>query len=212
MGEHMAAEIQQQGKLDNTLIFYIWGDNGSSAEGQNGTISELLALNGIPSTITQHIKTMNDLAGLDVLGSPKADNMYHAEADGPGKRSGVSAVELREWSTGGDGLGCRAETRGWSVAPRRDNRGRRIGGRPLSHSKAAENARENLPLAPFGGHYVIRTVKTTSLDGTAPQRFVVLAFDSVEKAQALHNSPGTKEVDAIPAKSTKSHSFIVERM
>ena len=24
---------------ENTLIFYIWGDNGSSAEGQNGTIS-----------------------------------------------------------------------------------------------------------------------------------------------------------------------------
>jgi uncharacterized protein (DUF1330 family) len=67
-------------------------------------------------------------------------------------------------------------------------------------------------LAPFGGHYVIRTVKTTSLDGTAPQRFVVLAFDSVEKAQAWHNSPGTQEVDAIRAKSTKSHSFIVEGM
>ena len=36
---------------DNTLIFYIWGDNGSSAEGQDGTISELLAQNGIPTTI-----------------------------------------------------------------------------------------------------------------------------------------------------------------
>ena len=34
------AEIERQGKLDNTLIFYIWGDNGSSAEGLNGTISE----------------------------------------------------------------------------------------------------------------------------------------------------------------------------
>jgi arylsulfatase len=71
-------EIQAEGKLDNTLIFYIWGDNGSSAEGQNGTISELLAQNGIPSTIQQHIKAVNDLGGLDVLGSPKADNMYHA--------------------------------------------------------------------------------------------------------------------------------------
>ena len=36
---------------DNTLIFYIWGDNGSSGEGQNGTISELLAQNGIPTTV-----------------------------------------------------------------------------------------------------------------------------------------------------------------
>ena len=43
-------EIEKDGKLNNTLIFYIWGDNGASAEGQNGTISELLSQNGIPST------------------------------------------------------------------------------------------------------------------------------------------------------------------
>lgn len=71
-------EIERQGKLDNTLIFYIWGDNGSSAEGQNGTISELLAQNGIKTTIPQHIKVLNELGGLDLLGSPKTDNMYHA--------------------------------------------------------------------------------------------------------------------------------------
>ncbi|MCC8943603.1 arylsulfatase [Bradyrhizobium sp. Arg62] len=71
-------EVERLGYGDNTLIFYVWGDNGSSAEGQNGTISELLAQNGIPSTVQQHIDTMNALGGLDVLGSPKADNMYHA--------------------------------------------------------------------------------------------------------------------------------------
>jgi arylsulfatase len=71
-------EIENQGKLDNTLIFYIWGDNGSSAEGQNGTISELLAQNGIPTTIQQHIDALDELGGLDVLGSPKTDNMYNA--------------------------------------------------------------------------------------------------------------------------------------
>jgi arylsulfatase len=71
-------EIEKQGKLDNTLIFYIWGDNGSSAEGQNGTISELLAQNAIPTTIQQHIDALEELGGLDVLGSDKTDNMYHA--------------------------------------------------------------------------------------------------------------------------------------
>jgi arylsulfatase A-like enzyme len=71
-------EIERQGKLDNTLIFYIWGDNGSSAEGQNGTISELLAQNGIPTKIEQHIKALEDLGGLDALGTAKTDNMYHA--------------------------------------------------------------------------------------------------------------------------------------
>jgi arylsulfatase len=71
-------EIEKQGKLDNTLIFYIWGDNGSSAEGQNGTISELLAQNSIPTTIQQHIDALEELGGLDALGSPKTDNMYNA--------------------------------------------------------------------------------------------------------------------------------------
>ncbi len=64
-------KIDQLGYGDNTLIFYIWGDNGSSSEGQNGTISELLAQNGIPTTVKQHIKALDELGGLDVLGSPK---------------------------------------------------------------------------------------------------------------------------------------------
>jgi len=71
-------EIDQLGYGRNTLIFYIWGDNGASAEGQNGTISELLAQNGIPTTTKQQIKALDGLGGLDVLGSPKTDNMYHA--------------------------------------------------------------------------------------------------------------------------------------
>ena len=71
-------EVDRLGYGDNTIIFYIWGDNGASAEGQAGTISELLAQNGIPSTIDQHMNALEDLGGLDVLGSPKTDNMYHA--------------------------------------------------------------------------------------------------------------------------------------
>ena len=71
-------EIEKEGKLDNTLIFYIWGDNGSSSEGLNGTISEQLAQNGIPTKISQHIEALNALGGLDVLGGPKTDNMYNA--------------------------------------------------------------------------------------------------------------------------------------
>jgi len=71
-------EIERLGYGENTLILYIWGDNGASAEGQNGTISELLAQNGIPTTTKDHIKALDSLGGLDVLGSPKTDNMYHA--------------------------------------------------------------------------------------------------------------------------------------
>jgi arylsulfatase A-like enzyme len=71
-------EIERQGKLENTLIFYIWGDNGSSAEGLYGTISEQLAQNGIPTKISQHLEALQELGGLDALGGPKTDNMYHA--------------------------------------------------------------------------------------------------------------------------------------
>jgi arylsulfatase A-like enzyme len=41
-------EVQDEGKLDNTLIIYICGDNGTSAEGtEEGTYNTLTAYNGI---------------------------------------------------------------------------------------------------------------------------------------------------------------------
>lgn len=70
--------LNQTGQRDNTIILYIWGDNGSSAEGQKGSISELLAQNQIPNTIAQQMAALEELGGLKALGSPKTDNMYHA--------------------------------------------------------------------------------------------------------------------------------------
>src|SRR5262249_34984427 len=41
-------QVEDMGKLDNTLIIYIAGDNGNSAEGTlTGTPNEVAALNGI---------------------------------------------------------------------------------------------------------------------------------------------------------------------
>ena len=71
-------ELDRLGIRDNTIVFYICGDNGSSAEGQNGSISELLAQNQIPNTVEQQIEALNRLGGSDALGGPKMDNMYHA--------------------------------------------------------------------------------------------------------------------------------------
>jgi uncharacterized protein (DUF1330 family) len=67
-------------------------------------------------------------------------------------------------------------------------------------------------ISAFKGRYVIRTEKITSLDGTAPKRFVVIAFDSVETAKAWSNSAPQKEIDSIRTQSSKSRSFIVEGM
>lgn len=71
-------ELERLGIRDNTLVIYIFGDNGSSAEGQQGSISELLAQNQIPNTIAQQLAALDRLGGLDALGGPKVDNMYHA--------------------------------------------------------------------------------------------------------------------------------------
>ncbi len=71
-------ELERLGVRDNTIVIYIFGDNGASAEGQNGTISELLAQNGIPNTVEQQITALNAMGGLDELGGPKTDSMYHA--------------------------------------------------------------------------------------------------------------------------------------
>ncbi len=56
--------IQDTGKLDNTLIIYISGDNGSSAEGTpNGTPNEMTTFNGIDVPVAEQMKF------IDVWGS-----------------------------------------------------------------------------------------------------------------------------------------------
>ena len=70
--------LEARGLRDDTLILCIWGDNGSSAEGQLGSISELLAQNNIPNTVGQQLAALDRLGGLPALGSPATDNMYHA--------------------------------------------------------------------------------------------------------------------------------------
>lgn len=71
-------ELERKGPRDNTIVVCIFGDNGAATAGANGTISEILFQNGIPSTIDQHLKALDELGGLDALGSSKADNMYYA--------------------------------------------------------------------------------------------------------------------------------------
>jgi arylsulfatase len=52
--------IDDMGKLDNTLIIYISGDNGSSAEGtMTGTPNEIASLNGVPLPIEASLQFMD---------------------------------------------------------------------------------------------------------------------------------------------------------
>ena len=72
--------------------------------------------------------------------------------------------------------------------------------------------REKVPgtLAPFNGHYIVRGGKTQSVEGEAPKRFIVIAFDSMEKAQAWWDSPAYEAIKPIRQSSAKSRIFIAE--
>ena len=59
--------------LDDTLVYYIIGDNGASAEGLiNGTFNELLSLNGVTDVETTEFM----VSRIDDFGTPKAFNHY----------------------------------------------------------------------------------------------------------------------------------------
>ncbi|MFC0450210.1 sulfatase-like hydrolase/transferase [Rhodococcus jostii] len=61
------------GALDNTLVLYILGDNGASAEGGiHGNFNDIAALNGV------HDTTENILRRLDEIGGQQAYNHYPA--------------------------------------------------------------------------------------------------------------------------------------
>jgi arylsulfatase len=59
--------------LDETLIFYVIGDNGASAEGTpRGTFNELLVLNGVPELETTEFMAER----IELFGTPDAFNHY----------------------------------------------------------------------------------------------------------------------------------------
>src|SRR5580693_3313538 len=62
-------------------------------------------------------------------------------------------------------------------------------------------------LAGFGGKYMVRSQNITAVEGVAPKRLVIIAFDTPEHAKAWADVTDTR---AIRAKTTKSRSFIVE--
>ncbi len=58
--------VEDMGKLDDTLIIYISGDNGSSAEGQmDGTPNEVAMFNGVNVPVEDQLKYFYDVWGSD---------------------------------------------------------------------------------------------------------------------------------------------------
>ncbi len=58
--------LKKSGEFDNTLIFFVYGDNGTSAEGgRNGMFSEMTYFNGVQEKVEDMLKVM------DKWGSPE---------------------------------------------------------------------------------------------------------------------------------------------
>jgi uncharacterized protein (DUF1330 family) len=79
---------------------------------------------------------------------------------------------------------------------------------PTTFQKYAVKVPETL--APFNGHYLVRGGKIQAVEGEAPKRIVVIAFDSTEKARGWEDSPAYEAIKPIRQSSAKSRIFIAE--
>lgn len=66
-------EIERMGELEDTLILYIWGDNGASLEGTlTGSFNEITMQNGVPLTSEQQLGLIQQHGGLETWGGPES--------------------------------------------------------------------------------------------------------------------------------------------
>ena len=65
-----STRCEEMGELDNTLVIYIFGDNGASLEGTiTGSFNELTMQNGIALTPEQQLSLIDQYGGLDAWGT-----------------------------------------------------------------------------------------------------------------------------------------------
>ena len=65
-------------------------------------------------------------------------------------------------------------------------------------------------LVPFSGRYVVRSDKLVAIEGTPPRRFVLIAFDTMDRALRWSASPAVKQTNDLRRTSAKWTSFLVE--
>lgn len=69
--------INKLGIADNTVIIWVWGDNGASLEGtETGSFNEMTTLNGIPLSPAQQLELIKNYGGLDAWGGPTTEPHY----------------------------------------------------------------------------------------------------------------------------------------
>ena len=71
--------IDELGELDNTLVLWIWGDNGASMEGTiTGSFNELTMQNGIPLTDEMQLQLSERYGGIEAWGNQMMAPHYSA--------------------------------------------------------------------------------------------------------------------------------------
>jgi arylsulfatase A-like enzyme len=66
----LLAAIEEMGELDNTVILWIWGDNGASLEGTpTGSFNEGTMVNGLPLTDDEQMQLALKWGGLEAWGT-----------------------------------------------------------------------------------------------------------------------------------------------
>jgi arylsulfatase A-like enzyme len=93
-------EVEDEGKLDNTLIIYISGDNGNSAEGSTvGTPVDMAAIQGVNIPVPEQLKFYDAWGSAQTTPHMAADwtwpLMHHL--NGPSRSRRTSAAPVRGW-------------------------------------------------------------------------------------------------------------------
>ncbi len=71
--------IENLGELDNTMVIWIWGDNGASMEGTvTGSFNELTMQNGIPLTDEMQLQLSERYGGIEAWGNQMMAPHYSA--------------------------------------------------------------------------------------------------------------------------------------
>ncbi len=120
------AAIEEMGELDNTVVLWIWGDNGASMEGTlTGTFNEMTTLNGIPLTPEQQMGLLFKHGGLEAWGgdelwsrTTRATGRWRAtpRSSGASRSRPISVARGTRWSCA---TRMRSRTRAASAASSR---------------------------------------------------------------------------------------------
>jgi arylsulfatase len=71
--------IEEMGDLDDTLVLYIWGDNGASMEGTvTGSFNEMTFLNGVVLDPEEQLRLIEKYGGIEALGGSHTAPHYAA--------------------------------------------------------------------------------------------------------------------------------------